>query len=124
MSTLARPPIRIPLPTPRPLPPRIKVSYPRAMSIVVGFRTKHGILLCADTQYTAANKIFQEKIFPMEIGGDSYLFALAGNGQNGLMAIEECRDSIEELEPQQRTYKSVKRTLREASKKICDEYVL
>jgi hypothetical protein len=40
--------------TPPGLPPRIKVSYPKAMTIALGFICQDGIVLAADTQLTAS----------------------------------------------------------------------
>jgi len=40
-------------PKPAPLPPRIKASYPKAMTIAVGFLCSDGIVMGADTQLTA-----------------------------------------------------------------------
>lgn len=94
------------------------------MTIVAGFHVDDGILLCSDTQYTGATKIFQQKLFPYTITGDSYVFALAGHEQNGKMAIDECQEAIAEMKPEERTLRTVKRALQKAVKPICDEYVL
>ncbi len=46
--------------------------------IVAGFRVDDGILICSDTQYLGGMKIYQQKLFPMMVGGDTYVFGLAG----------------------------------------------
>jgi 20S proteasome alpha/beta subunit len=94
------------------------------MTIVAGFWVQDGILICSDTQYTGGAKIYQQKLFPATITGDSYVFALAGHERNGKMAIEDCRDAIQDLPVEERTLKTVKLALRKAVKPICDEYVL
>jgi hypothetical protein len=33
------------------------------MSLVMGFSVQDGILMCSDTQYTGAGKVFQQKLF-------------------------------------------------------------
>jgi hypothetical protein len=82
------------------------------MTIAAGFRIDDGILICAESQYTGAAKIFQQKIFPMTITGDSYVFALAGHELNGKMAIDECQEAISELAPEQRSLRNVTLSLR------------
>lgn len=58
--------IRVPETRPKQvLPPRIKVSYPKAMTIALGILCQDGIVLAADTQLTAAgsHKRYASKIF-------------------------------------------------------------
>ena len=94
------------------------------MTIIAGFWTQEGVLICSDTQYTGGTKIYKQKIFPGEITGDSYVFALAGHEGNATMAIDECKNAIADLKPEQRTAKTVKKALQKAIKPICDDYVL
>ena len=94
------------------------------MTIVAGFRVVDGILMCSDSQYSGGAKMYQQKLFPMTITGDSYVFALAGHEHNGKMAIDECQEALSELAPERRTLKHVKRALKSAVKPVCDEYVL
>jgi 20S proteasome alpha/beta subunit len=94
------------------------------MTIVAGFRVQDGVVLCSDTQYTGGAKIYQRKLFPCAIGTDSYLFGLSGHEPNGKMAIDECQDAIEALDPSERTVRNVKKALRLAVKPVIDEYVL
>src|SRR5579859_2209531 len=48
------------------LPPRIKVSYPKAMTIAIGMLCRDGIVLAADTQLTASGSHKRNgcKLFP------------------------------------------------------------
>ncbi|HXM44456.1 MAG TPA: hypothetical protein VN924_24675 [Bryobacteraceae bacterium] len=94
------------------------------MTIVAGFHVNDGILICSDTQYTGAAKVYQQKVFPMTVDGDTYVFGLAGHEPNGKMAIEDCQEAIQDLPAEQRSLKGIKRALRKAVKPICDEYVL
>jgi hypothetical protein len=94
------------------------------MTIAAGFYVHDGILLCSDSQYTSAEKINKQKLFPATINGDSYVFALAGHEQNGKMAINECIDAIAAMQPEKRALKSVQKALRLAVKPICDDYVM
>jgi 20S proteasome alpha/beta subunit len=96
----------------------------KRMTIVAGFKVHDGILLCSDTQYTGAEKVNKQKLFPEPIDGHSYVFALAGHEPNGKMAMEECQEAIKAILPERRTLKTVKSALRVAVKPIVDGYVL
>lgn len=72
------------------------------MTTVAGFWVKDGVLICSDTHYTGGYKIYKHKIFPGEITGESYIFAVAGHEGNAKMAIDACKDTIAELTPEER----------------------
>jgi 20S proteasome alpha/beta subunit len=94
------------------------------MTIVAGFRVKDGVVLCSDTQYTGAAKIYQKKLFHLPIGTDHYVFGLAGHEPNGKMAIDECEDALSDLKPGEHTTRRMKNVLRCAVKPVIDDYVL
>lgn len=128
MLTLDRPDISRFHPARRPLPPRTKVSYPKAMTIVAGFLVQDGLLLGADTMYTGGAKIHQPKLFGYMFHPDtpqsaSIAFALAGHEDFGKMAIDDCVEAIEAYPLAELSIKNVRGLLRNAVKTINDEYV-
>jgi len=97
------------------------------MTIVAGFRVQQGVLLCADTMYTGAMKIQQQKIFPVTFSDSAHpehlVFALAGSEAYGKMAIDDCTEALRSLGPDGRTLKNVKMAPRSAIKAIHDGYI-
>ena len=93
------------------------------MTIAAGFKVQDGILLCADTQYTGAMKVQQQKIFPITIAGEPYAFAIAGNEVYGKMAIQECQEAIADLPVENRTERAVRRSLAHVVKTFNEEYI-
>lgn len=99
------------------------------MTIIAWFRVQDGILLCADSMYTGGTKVHQPKLFPFSIGNPggerscSFVFALAGHGNFGKMAIEDCVDALSSLGNDRCTMRNVKKALRTAVRQINTEYV-
>jgi 20S proteasome alpha/beta subunit len=99
------------------------------MTIAAGFRVEDGVLLCADTMYTGAMKIHQQKIFPVSFrdgGGEHpehFVFALAGNEAYAKTAIDKCTEALTDLGPEKRTLRNVKKELRSVMKLIYDTYI-
>lgn len=101
------------------------------MTIAAGFKVRDGIVMCADTMYTAAMKIHADKLFAGHVdqgleSGDgrcSWIFALAGNEAYAKMAIDDCIEAILALSAEARNSQSVKSSLRAAIKRVNDEYV-
>ena len=65
------------------------------MTIIAGFRVQDGILLCSDTEWSGAGKIYQQKIFSHFFRGGAIAFAVAGNEANARMVIEDCQYAID-----------------------------
>jgi 20S proteasome alpha/beta subunit len=94
------------------------------MTIAAGFTTtKHGILLCADSQYSGAAKTNDSKLFGHSIQGDKFVFAISGNVVNARMAVEDCADAIGAHPEEKRTLAQIKRILRRSIKGVFDEYI-
>jgi 20S proteasome alpha/beta subunit len=73
----------------------------REMTIAAGFVYKDGVLLCADTQQEGgAIKFDRPKIGLFECPGGKVAFALAGNVQFAMSAIQKCADGLKVTEPQ------------------------
>src|ERR1700678_1662428 len=64
MNAIDRPIRRIPDHIPSNLPPRIKVSYPKGMTIGLGFLCSDGVVLGADTQLSVpgSHKTYASKL--------------------------------------------------------------
>src|SRR5271170_5302693 len=80
MFTLEGPIHRLLDHTPINLPPRIKVSYPKAMTIALGFLCRDGIVVGADTQLTmtGSHKTYACKLFSHRHPAWSAVVAYAG----------------------------------------------
>src|SRR5689334_18082767 len=95
--------LAIRVPDPRinpPLPPRIKVSYPRRMTIAAGFVCRDSVLLCADTEYRGwATKSHHAKIGSFDCPGGQVAFALAGNTAFAWSAIQKLKKRLEATPP-------------------------
>lgn len=71
------------------------------MTIAAGFVYKDGILLCSDTQQEGgAIKFDRPKIGLFECPGGKFAFALAGNVQFAMSAIQKCAGDLKITEPQ------------------------
>jgi hypothetical protein len=91
--TRVRYPIR--LPNQRPLSPRIKVSYPKRMTIAAGLLCKEGVLLCTDTEVTDWETKSQEsKMYMFDFPGGKVCFAYAGNTRFAFSAIQKCEKKL------------------------------
>ncbi len=99
--------------THRPLPPRIKVSYPKSMTIAAGFVARDGILLCTDSQYTGAEKAYRPKIISEECGERVVVFALSGDEDYAKSAITDSYESIRSL-PSDASVWDVRKSIRRA----------
>jgi hypothetical protein len=78
-------------PTHRPLPPRIKVSYPRRMTIAAGFICKDGVILCGDTELsTSVLKLQASKLFYGKCSAGRLGFACSGASVFATAAIQKC----------------------------------
>ena len=102
------------------------------MTITAGFRVQNGILLCADSMYTGASRIYQPKLFDYEfdvwssemtVNCSSIAFALSGNENYAKMAIEDCVEAVRSCARKDRTAKAITRLIRKAVKGINNEYV-
>ena len=60
----------------------------KPVTIAAGFRFNEGLLLCADTQYTANHKTDESKIFHVRHGGASIVLILTGSEGFGKRAVE------------------------------------
>jgi 20S proteasome alpha/beta subunit len=67
------------------------------VTIAAGFRFDKGILLCADTQYSAAQKTEQTKIFPVPCGDSKLIFALTGREAYARRAIERIEEQMQDI---------------------------
>lgn len=70
-------------PFPRPLPPRIKVSYPKHVTIALGILTQYGVAMAADTLEswgTGFKKTQTPKILTGNCGQDGGCIAVSGAG--------------------------------------------
>lgn len=92
------------------------------MTIAAGFRVQDGILLCADTQYTGAQIIYDTKLFPLDCGEARVVMALAGSEAYGKMVIQECLEAIRQS-PMTRTLGAMRLAIRETLKPLYEEYV-
>lgn len=67
------------------------------MTIAAGFRFDSGILLCADTQYSAAHKTEGTKIFPISYGAARFIIALTGREAYARRAIEQIQRELQDV---------------------------
>jgi len=81
------------------------------MTIAAGFKCMDGVLLCADSQFTIADKSFREKIITRAIGPAKFAFALCGDEDYALSAIEDCCYALDALEATKYNVKSFRETI-------------
>jgi 20S proteasome alpha/beta subunit len=67
------------------------------VTIAAGFRFDKGILLCADTQYSAAHKTEGTKIFPVSYGSARLVIALTGREAYARRAIEQIQRELQDV---------------------------
>lgn len=96
-------------PRPRSHPKPKRPESDSDMTIAAGFKFADGVLLCADTQHSAAGwmKLDASKIKPFDLrnrGGGQLAFALsATNVPYAHMAIDHCVRAIVSMKPKERT---------------------
>jgi len=95
----------------------------RPVTIIAGFRVQDGILLCSDTEWSGAGKIYQQKIFSHFFRGGAIAFAVAGNEANARMAIEDCQYAIDAARKKPYTPKELTAIVREAVRATHKKYV-
>jgi hypothetical protein len=98
------------------------------MTIVAGFKTVDGILLCADSQFTGGAKVNLPKLFGYSRTVSrtetvQAAFALSGHEVYAKMAIEECVEALFECDPKELTRKKARHILMGAIKSIHADYV-
>ena len=81
------------------LPLRLKVRYDRRMTIAAGFMHTDGVLLCSDTQMEGGAIKFQApKIGMFECVGGKLAFAIAGNVDFAISAVQKISDHVKDLD--------------------------
>src|SRR5690242_20519606 len=98
----------VPLPRYRPLPPRIKVSYPKGMTIAAGFVARNGVLLCTDSLYSGGIRTHGRKIFTHPLDHGVVSFALAGHEPFAKKAIEDCKSFLDQNRDSHTSIASIK----------------
>lgn len=112
-------PCRTPRPFRRPLPPRIKVSYPKAMTVALGALYDSGVVICADSLVTTGTIGWhQSKIRGCRLDCADVLFALAGAVSYADSAWDSCLRRLRKL-PKVVTEEELEDTLR---KTVAREY--
>ena len=95
----------------------------RPVTIIAGFRVQDGILLCSDTEWSGAGKIYQQKIFSHFFRGGAIAFAVAGNEANARMVIQDCQYAIDPGRKRAYTPKELTAIVRAAVLAIQEKYV-
>jgi hypothetical protein len=67
------------------------------VTIAAGFRFDNGLLLCADTQYTAGHKTYESKMFPIAHGNASLVLVLTGWDVYGPRTVEMITEEIKRV---------------------------
>ncbi len=93
------------------------------MTIAAGFRFDKGILLCADTQYSAAQKTHQTKIFPIEYEGAKLIMALTGREAYARRAIELIEDGMHDIGKTELTKQNICNAIVEALRVMFENHV-
>jgi hypothetical protein len=94
------------------------------MTIAAGFVARDGILLCSDTQYTAADKTYRPKIvFPKcDLEADrSVTFAFCGDEDYAKSTIDDCLSAINNLASGASVW-TIRNSIRQAISAMSKEY--
>src|SRR5579871_3238710 len=90
------------------------------MTIAAGFKCLDGVLLCADTQVTGADKAFRDKIVPYFDGRTHVAFAFSGDEDYARDAVEQCQERLDsDLE---NSCQSIKECIREVVANMSIQY--
>jgi 20S proteasome alpha/beta subunit len=81
----------------QPKPPVKRLPRSKYVTIAAGFRFDQGILLCADTQYSSAQKTHETKIFPIKYGDARLIFALTGRDAYARRAVERIEEQFQDI---------------------------
>jgi hypothetical protein len=92
------------------------------MTIAAGFVCRDGILLCTDSQYTAAEKTQKDKLFMRPFNRASISFAFVGDEDYGKTAIEEGMLALKELPENHQSVWDIRRCLRRSISRVLDEF--
>jgi hypothetical protein len=98
------------------------------MTIIAGFRYGHGVLLCADSEYTYGSemKFRGTKLFPYEFasnGGSKAIFGLSGSVPYAKMAIGDMARALADSPRKRMSLAGMYKTLREELAKFHRIYV-
>jgi hypothetical protein len=93
------------------------------MTIAAGFRCIDGILLCTDSQFTAADKTFREKIITVDFSRQSMVtFAFSGDEDYAKSAIEDAREAVAEIPEGEQTVSTIRKKIMKAVSDMSKAY--
>jgi 20S proteasome alpha/beta subunit len=116
-------------PQPPSVAPLKHKRYPRslnpkeqAMTIAAGFSCRDGILLCADSQYTGAEKQQRSKLV-FRAAGDVFLaFAISGDPDFCRSAIDDACEGIQVIPRDRQDVWATRKAIRRAISRSIDDY--
>lgn len=91
------------------------------MTIVGGFVARDGILLCADSQYTGAEKAHRPKILSKLCGAFNVAFALSGDEDYAKTAIFDAFEAVKSI-PSKCPIAEARKSIRRAIKPVITDY--
>ena len=91
------------------------------MTIAAGFVARDGILLCADSQYTAAEKTYRPKVFAENCGAFTIGFTFSGDEDYAKTAIFDSFDAVTRI-PQGSPMLEARKAIRRVIKQVISDY--
>lgn len=92
------------------------------MTIAAGFRCVDGILLCADSQYTGADKQSRDKIIVYPAGKCTISFVLTGDEDYARSGAYDAYQNVLDLAAEDRNISSVREEVMDAVSKMAASY--
>lgn len=92
------------------------------MTIAAGFVANDGVLLCADSQFTGAEKQHREKILVRAYREALLGFAITGDDEYARTVIDDSCEGPEELPDKPLTIADIRKRIRRCVRRVLDDY--
>jgi hypothetical protein len=92
------------------------------MTIAAGFVCSDGILLCADSQYSAFGKEYRNKLFYESAKDAAWGFAIVGDEDYARTAVADSNEAVFAIPPERRDTWAIRKAIRRAIKSVIADY--
>jgi hypothetical protein len=92
------------------------------MTIAAGFRCRDGLLLCADSQFSGADKGHPDKVTSRPFGAVTVAFAMSGDEDYARTAIYDSYEAVADIPLDQCNISTTRKAIRRAITRVNSEY--
>ena len=107
----------------RPIRPNYRMSEKAPVTIAAGFCFDKGLLLCADTQYSADQKTYESKVFHIQHYGAHVLMLLVGSEGYAKRAVEMVAAEVKNIPADGLTKENLHNAIEFGMRKMLERHV-